>query len=350
MAAVATPRQRPAFKTALKRNAKLRFAISGPAGSGKTYSLLSIATALDPGGTIAYIDTEHGSASKYADLFKFDVVEPDVFDPRELIAFIGDAADGGYSCICIDSLSHYWMGAGGELEMVDNVAKRSQSGNSFAAWKTVTPYHTALVDAIIGAPLHVLVSMRTKTEWVIEKDDRGKSVPRKVGLQPVMRDGIEFEFDVCGEIDQENTLSITKSRCPKLSGTVINRPGKPTADILRDWLSTGTEEPRPVVVAMPSPAITPKTDPMREAFDKIHAEIGDKAYFIFLGNNGYEKVEDIKDKAVAKRIWMEMESYRLSKPETKPQQASPQPAVKLAESMQVDESDLPDELWPDGRE
>lgn len=228
------------FKRAVKRDAKLRLALCGAAGSGKTYSLLSIATGL--GGPIAYVDTEHGSASKYADIFQFDVIEPDVFDPRELIDCIAGAAANGYKVICVDSLSHYWMGKGGELELVDGAAKRSQSGNSFTAWKTVTPIHNALVDTIIAAPIHVLVSMRTKTEWVIEKDEKGRSTPRKIGLAPIMRDGIEFEFDVCGDLDQDNTLTVTKSRCPDLTGKVINRPGKDLARTLKKWLTGAPAE------------------------------------------------------------------------------------------------------------
>ena len=112
-----------------------------------------------------------------------------------------------------------------------------QTPNSFAAWKQVTPIHNALIDKIISAPLHILVSMRAKTEWILDRDDRtGKTVPRKVGLAPVMRDGIEYEFDVCGDMDQENTLVITKSRCPKLSGGVFPKPGKELAEVLKEWL------------------------------------------------------------------------------------------------------------------
>jgi hypothetical protein len=248
------------FKPATKHDAKLRLAICGPAGAGKTYSLLSLATAL--GGKIAVVDTEHGSASKYADIFAFDVVEPDTFDPRDLVKAITAAADAGYASIIIDSLSHYWMGKGGELEMVDQAGKRAQ-GNSFAGWKTVTPHHNALVDTIIAAPIHVLVSMRTKTEWVIEKDDRGKSIPRKIGLAPVMRDGIEFEFDVCGDIDQDNNLTITKSRCSALANQVINRPGEAMAKVLKGWLTgSGPAPARPAPsMQQPNPSDSKPSQP-----------------------------------------------------------------------------------------
>jgi hypothetical protein len=52
--------------------------------------------------------------------------------------------------------------------------------------------------------MHVLVSIRVKTEWLVEKDEHGNLVPRKIGLQPVMRDGIDYEFDVCAEDPTES--------------------------------------------------------------------------------------------------------------------------------------------------
>ncbi len=227
----------PQFRKAVKHGAKLRFAVCGPSGSGKTYTLLKLATEL--GGPIALIDTEHGSASKYADLFAFDVLELDSYDPLRLIEVIDEAAKKQYGVLCIDSLSHFWVGKDGELDKVDRAARRMQAPNSFAAWKQVTPIHNALIDKIISAPLHILAGMRSKTEWILDRDDRtGKTVPRKVGLAPVMRDGIEYEFDVCGEMDQENTLLVTKSRCPKLSGGVFPKPGRELAEVLKDWLGS----------------------------------------------------------------------------------------------------------------
>ena len=120
--------------------------ICGPSGSGKTYTLLKLATEL--GGPIALVDTERGSASKYADLFDFDVLELDSYDPVQLIEIINHAVANHYRVLCIDSLSHFWMGKDGELEKVDHAARRMQNPNSFAAWKQVTPLHNALIVAL----------------------------------------------------------------------------------------------------------------------------------------------------------------------------------------------------------
>jgi len=243
------------FKKAVKSRAKLRLALIGPSGSGKTYSALAIAAGL--GKKVAFIDTEHGSASKYADLFEFDVLELASYSPERYIEALKAAAAAGYEVIVIDSLSHAWMGKDGALELVDRAAARSKSGNSFGAWREVTPQHNAMVEAIITSPCHVICTMRSKTEYVQDKDERGKTVIRKVGLQPVQRDGMEYEFDVVGDIDHDHKLVVTKSRIPALSDAVINRPGANLAAQLRVWLDEGSEPvappPAPVFGAPPSP-------------------------------------------------------------------------------------------------
>jgi AAA domain len=260
--AATKPNGSVSFQKAVKRDAKLRFALCGPSGSGKTYTLLELATHL--GGPVALVDTERGSASKYADLFHFDVLELDSYDPLRLIEIIDQAAAHGYRVLCIDSLSHFWIGKDGELEKVDRAARRMQNPNSFAAWKQVTPIHNALIDKIISAPLHIMVSMRAKTEWVLDRDDKGKTAPRKVGLAPVMRDGIEYEFDVCGDMDHENTLLITKSRCPKLTGGVYSKPGMELAEVLIEWLGSARPQPKPIVAPTtpenpPAPPVAPES-------------------------------------------------------------------------------------------
>lgn len=328
------------FKKAIKHDAKLRLALCGPAGSGKSFTGLTIGGAL--AGKLAAVDTEHGSLSKYADQFDFDVMEPDTYDPRELVKTIREAARAGYGGILIDSLSHYWMGKGGELDMVDNATKRSNSQNSFAAWKTVTPHHNELIDTIISAPIHVIVTMRTRTEWVIEENDKGKKTPRKVGLAPVMRDGIEFEFDVCGDLDQENNLTITKSRCPALAGQIVNRPGTPMAETLRGWLAgaPAPEPKKPASAPMNQQQQQPPTMPRWKAeylelMRKACAYLGESECKRILGMEGFESPEQIDDKAKAEEVFgliKEASRMKKAKEDAATPAAPPPPATTDAES------------------
>jgi len=223
------------FVKATKKESKLRLALIGSSGSGKTYSALAIATGL--GGKIAVVDTERGSASKYADKFNFDVLELDSFSPERYVEAITAAAQAGYQILIIDSLSHAWSGKDGALEMVDRAAKKSQSGNTYTAWRDVTPKHNEMVDAIVQAPLHVIATMRAKTEYVLETNERGKQVPRKVGLAPVQRDGMEYEFDVVATMDADNNMIVEKSRCEAMSGQVYAKPNGQVSEILNRWLS-----------------------------------------------------------------------------------------------------------------
>lgn len=248
-----------AFQKAVKHEAKLRLAIAGPSGSGKTYTSLAIATALANGGKIALVDTEHGSASKYADLFDFDVLEMQApFHPKRFVDAIAEAGAAGYSVIVLDSLTHAWSGPGGLLEIVDGFAARMKSANTFAAWKDATPIQNALVEGIVAAPLHLIATMRSKQEYVLTQDDRGKTTPRKVGMAPQQRDGFEYEFDVFIDMDIDNTGIVQKTRCPALTGGVFKKPGADVAGILLAWLS-GAPQPQPASNGQQAQADPPDT-------------------------------------------------------------------------------------------
>jgi hypothetical protein len=181
-------------------------------------------------------------------------LELDTFGPLDYVAAIGAAAAEGYDVLIIDSLSHAWVGKGGALEQVDNAAKRER-GNTFGAWRNVTPQHNALIDAIIGARLHVIATMRSKTDYVQEKDERtGRTVVRKVGMAPVQRDGMEYEFDLVADLDQDNNMIVSKSRCPSMTGEVVRRAGAEVAEKLVAWLSDGEPETAKPTVAKSKPA------------------------------------------------------------------------------------------------
>ena len=239
------------FKKATKSAAKLRLGLVGPAGSGKTMTALRVAHGL--GGRIAVIDTERGSASLYSGErgLDFDVLELDSYEAEHFIGAIRQAEQAGYDVLIIDSLSHAWAGKGGILEFVDQAAKRS-GGGSFSGWRDATPRHNQLVDAILGAKLHVICTLRSKVEHVIEQVN-GRTQVRKVGLQPVQRDGLEYEFTVVGDVTQDHELIITKTRAAWLKDKIIREAGEELGQQLAAWLSDGLPSP---VASAQTPART----------------------------------------------------------------------------------------------
>ena len=257
------------FKPATKSQARLRLGLLGPAGAGKTYSALRIASVL--GTRIAVIDTEHGSASKYANepgMPPFDVLELDTFSPQTYIDALKAAEQAGYEVCIVDSLSHAWMGKDGALEMVDKAAKRSGSGNSYTAWRDVTPIHNAMVEALLQSRCHLIVTLRVKMEYVLETNAQGKQVPRKVGLAPIQREGLEYTFDVVADLDLDHTLIVTKTRCSTLNQAIISNPGSEFGEHLKAWLTDGAPMPEPSQAAPPRanghpPALQSRDKPTR---------------------------------------------------------------------------------------
>lgn len=280
-----------ALKKAVKSEAKLRMAIVGPAGSGKTFTALRLATGLAQGKPIALFDTEHGSAAKYADDFDFDVdniAAP--FHPDKFCQALQAAVDGGYGVVILDSLSHAWNGPGGLLNIVEGITARMKNPNSYAAWKDATPIQDRLIQSLVSANIHVIVTMRSKTDYVLQDNGRGGQAPKKVGMAPIQRDGMDYEFDVVMEMDASNQGIITKTRCSALNEGVFSKPGKDVAGILVKWLAgnpqpaeqTQHRGPEGEVEFMNdaptgTQAATEAHDAKSPAFKRFHAE-GTKTY------------------------------------------------------------------------
>ena len=246
-----------AFTKATKQATSIKLAISGPSGSGKTYSALLLAKGL--GGKTAVLDTEGGSASLYADFFDFDTwdeLDPKGFPPEYFIRVIKAAEEAGYSNLIIDSLSHEWNGRGGCLELADAIARAKYKGNTFAAWVDVTPRHTKLIETILNTRLNILATMRSKSDYVITKDEKtGKSTPQKVGLAAIQRDGMDYEFTLMFELDRDSHIAIAgKDRTHLFSDPVLITEA--TGQRIAAWLT----HPQPVT---PEPPKQPaKIDPL----------------------------------------------------------------------------------------
>jgi len=265
--------RRSRFQDATRERIKLRMAIDGPSGSGKTLSALRFAMELaaEGSGRVAVIDSESGSARKYINeawdgrAIRFAVDELQSFSPSEYEQAIVEAGQEGFDVIVIDSLSHAWDGA---LELVD---KKGGSGNKFTAWKDVTPLHRRMIDAILTSPAHVIATMRSKTEYILEPDSNGKMVPRKVGLSPVQRAGMEYEFDVGLSMDWSHIGTVTKTRCPTIDGKSAVKPGAGFMRPIIDWLNIGSSA---AATATARPTLSRIRDDQMQAIVDAAAESG----------------------------------------------------------------------------
>ena len=235
-----------AFAKAVRKRAKARIGICGPAGSGKTMSALKLAFGIvGPGGRIAVLDTENESASLYAHLgdYDVDVIKPP-FTVEKYISGIREAEKLGYDLLIIDSLSHAWAGTGGILEFVD-ARTESAKGNKFAGWREATPKHNSLVDAMLQSPMHVIATMRSKTEYILVEDEKGKKVPKKVGMAPVQREGLDYEFSLVFDVDQERHIATTsKDRTEQFDG-FFGKLSEEHGMSIRTWLDSGEAAKHP---------------------------------------------------------------------------------------------------------
>ena len=222
------------FQRASKTKTKLRAALFGPSGSGKTFTALRVATGM--GGKIAVIDSEHGSASKYSDRFEFDVEN---IEDKSIFGYstkIFEAGQAGYNILIIDSLSHAWQQL---LTQIDELAKTKYKGNTWSAWNEGTPQQRRLVESILSYSGHILVTMRSKTAWEVQKSDSGKIKPVRLGLEPEQGKGIEYEFDLLIELNSEHYATVIKDRTGKFQDMFIEKPGEEFGKQLMDWLNDG---------------------------------------------------------------------------------------------------------------
>lgn len=257
------------FTKAVRQKARLRLALTGPSGSGKTYSALLMAQGI--GGRIAVIDTERSSASLYAHLCEFDALNlSPPYTPERFIEAISAAEEAGYDTVIIDSITHEWSGIGGCLELSDSIAKSKYKGNSWSAWNDITPRHRAFLDRIMQSPLHVIATMRSKTETA-QVEENGRKKVAKLGMKSEQRDGTEYEFTVVLDLVHDgHYAAASKDRTGLFSGDP-----KPitvsTGKTIVDWLNSGADlAPEPPKPEADAGKITPAAGAMgRVAPDRM---------------------------------------------------------------------------------
>jgi hypothetical protein len=262
-----------AFARATRRRVHLKIGIMGPSGSGKTYGALQLAFGLaGPGGRVAVIDTENGSASLYAHLGAYDVMEVAApFTVARYVAAIDEAASAGYDVLLIDSISHAWAGEGGLLNLKESLDARG--GNTFANWAKVSPLHEQFKSALVKAPLHVIVTMRSKQDYVMQEDGKGKMVPVKVGLTPIQREGFEYELSLVFDLSMSHEAMVSKDRTG-LFDSIVGRLSPEHGRRLREWLESAPADD-PETPPAPDPARSAKIAFAREAMRRGYDVLGE---------------------------------------------------------------------------
>lgn len=238
------------FEAVTREKAKLRLALTGVSGSGKTLSALYIAFGLTGDWKkVALIDTEHQRGRFYADredlntgqYLYCDFAPP--YSPERYKSLVREGAElvGPDGVVIVDSFSHAWNNEGGILEIKDAISKR-QGQNSYTAWADAGKEQNALVNSILSVQCHSIVTMRSKMEYALELNDKGKQVPVKLGLSPVQRDDTEYEFDIVLNLSRNHTATASKDTTFLDGYGAVITPE--LGEQLRLWLDKGEEPPR----------------------------------------------------------------------------------------------------------
>lgn len=238
------------FSTVTRAKSKARIAVVGPSGAGKTLSALYLAYGFTGDwAKIALIDTEHERGRFYAnrsDLgtgkFLYAALTPP-YTPDKYIDYVRSAAQavGEDGVVIIDSFSHAWDNEGGVLEIKSEIAKR-QGKNDYTAWDEAGKVQNNLVNTLLSVSCHTIITMRTKMAYAMEVNDRGKTVPVKIGLAPVQRENTEYEFDICFQLNREHIACVSKDTTflDKWSGVITPELGAQ----LKEFLEQGEDLPR----------------------------------------------------------------------------------------------------------
>lgn len=239
------------FEEVTRKKSKARIALVGPSGAGKTLSALLMAYGITGDWKkVALIDTEHERGRFYAERSDFDIgkffyapLYPP-YSPDRYIDYVNSAAQivGADGVAIVDSFSHAWDNEGGVIDIKNGIVKDRQLKSDFPAWDEAGKIQNGLINAILSVPCHTIVTMRTKMAYAMEVNERGKTVPVKIGLAPVQRESTEYEFDVVLQINREHIASASKDTTflDKWSGVITPELGAQ----LRDWLDKGEEPVR----------------------------------------------------------------------------------------------------------
>jgi len=217
---------------AARQKAKIKMALQGPAGAGKTYSALLLAKGIVGSlEKVAIIDSESGSAHLYSNLGDYHVLQLEApYSPEKYCEAIDKCLESGMELIVIDSISHCYE------YLLDYHS--SLQGNSFTNWSKVTPRHKAFINKILQSPVHFIATIRTKSDYILNKKD-GKYVPEKVGLKAITKEGTDFEFTIVFDLDSKHFARSSKDRTNLFANAPEFKISEGTGKKILKWCESG---------------------------------------------------------------------------------------------------------------
>ena len=234
------------IKKASKKQLKIKIALNGSSGSGKTAGALLIAYGIcNDWEKICVIDAENRSSELYVGMKFGETIVGDFntiqlakpYSPERYIEAIDLClSSSNIEVVIIDSMSHEWDGSGGVLDI-----HNSMTGNSFTNWAKLTPRHNKFIETIINADKHIIGTFRAKQDYVMQEKN-GKQVPEKVGLKAITREGVDYEFTLCFDIDIKHNVQTTKDRTNQFMDKPEFIITKETGEKLKNWAESGEYE------------------------------------------------------------------------------------------------------------
>lgn len=217
--------------TAQKKQLKIKLGLQGCAGSGKSYGSLLIAKGLvGDWQKVAVIDTEN-SAHLYSRLGNYNVLNlAPPHTPERFIEAITTCLNAGIEALICDSFSAEWD------YIID--AHSQLSGNSYTNWAKFTPRHKKLIHTILQTDAHIICNLRSKQDYVLNQKN-GKSVPEKVGMKPIQREGVDYELTLVFEIDIKHKATSTKDRTELFMGQPEFQLSEETGKQILEWCNSG---------------------------------------------------------------------------------------------------------------
>lgn len=222
------------LQKASRKKASIKMSLQGPSGSGKTYSSLLLAYGLCNDWTkIAVIDSENHSSELYSHLGSYNVLQLSApYTPEKYTQAIVACGQAGMQVIIIDSISHEW-----EYILESHAG---MNGNSFTNWQKIGLRHKAFIQAILGSKAHIIVTTRTKQDYVLN-DRNGRMVPEKVGLKAVQREGLDYEMTLVFDLTMKNTATASKDRTGLFFGKSEHKLGIDTGVLIHQWCNAGND-------------------------------------------------------------------------------------------------------------